>query len=185
MGVRIIIAAGLLGVTAFAAAPSRAAQHSSEDALAEAMNVALCKGDAARKEELRLEKEAAELRRASEEAMLRRRREAEEIQEAVDLARSSEISVPVAARPRPLDGRLEAARLVTIARTVCAVPARDYAKDLAQMDWAAFQRVNDLELYSAGLSPCEARVFLRLVDRGHTWKPGTVIGPEAALPPTR
>lgn len=167
MGVRIVFTLGLLfaPVLDVKAQDAGCAVGETGDALADAMAEAQCKGSAARKKSLRLEKEAVELRRAAEEKMERLNREAAELQEAIELAKHSEVRVPATVRALPRDGNREARLIATIARAACNLDPHDYSPELNALDWGAFRNVKDLAPYMAGMSPCEARKFLNIVEQ--------------------
>lgn len=66
-----------------------------------------------------------------------------------------------------------------IAERACASPPQAVGRELAAMDWGLFQKERDVERYADGLSACERRVVLRLIELGRAWRPGVVIGADA------
>jgi hypothetical protein len=66
-----------------------------------------------------------------------------------------------------------------IASRACSAPPKTVDRQLAAVDWEQFQKEPNIELYADGISPCERRVFMKLVELGRMWRPGVVIGADA------
>lgn len=79
----------------------------------------------------------------------------------------------------PSQPRIAEMQLKDIAERACASPPQAVDRELAAVDWGLFQRERDVERYADGLSACERRVVLRLIELGRAWRPGVVIGADA------
>ena len=82
--------------------------------------------------------------------------------------------------PRPGEvGLPEIAHLYGIARRACVPNPAVTDQDMASVDWTEFQKAKNVERVVDKMSPCERRVFMRLLELGRAWTPGTVIGADA------